>query len=198
MFSLQDDWLSEMSEGLNMTKGEDETAAETDEKSWLNPPVTNKKKTKQQIRKQKEQTRLKHELTLKKVEKKKRADMHKLRVINSDIEREQGDRLERKNRKLRKKTTLETRPKRLGKLKFEEPDAVVNMARDISGNLKNVRKAGNLLADRFVSLQKRNILPVTVKQTCKRGKVKRFLKHGFEDFRTAVGKSRFTRSRRRF
>lgn len=189
--------MNEMSEGLDMND-KDETMPETDEKSWLNPPVINKKKTKQQIRKQKEQTLLKHELMLKKVEKKKRADMHKLKVINSNIENEQANQLERKKRELQKKTMLENQPKRLGKLKFEEPDAIVNMAQDISGNLKNIRKAGNLLADRFVSLQRRNILPVTTRQTCKQGKVKRFLKHGFEDFRTPGSKSTFRRGRRPF
>lgn len=66
-------------------------------------------------------------------------------------------------------------------MKFEEPDLEFSMAPELSGNLKNLKLQGNLLTDRFKSMQKRNILAPTKRQIHKKPKVKRFTKPGHKD-----------------
>ena len=79
----------------------------------------------------------------------------------------------------RKKTALKKKlePKRLGALKYSDPDIEANMEEDITGNLRNLKTETDLLIDSFKNLQRRNILPVSIatgKQKAK--KVKRFVR----------------------
>lgn len=172
-----------MSEGLP-NKGEtniEETDDSDDEYKSINPPVENRKKSLKQRRKQKEQMALEKARNALKLEKKKITDIHKIKQVKEHIEK-----LE-KNQKLsnekRKKTlaSKKNKTKMLGALKFEEPEDDFHMAHEISGNLKNMKVEGNLLLDRFKSLQKRNILAPTKRQVHKKPKVKRYTKPGHKD-----------------
>lgn len=49
-------------------------------------------------------------------------------------------------------------PHRLGKHAFEEAEIDVNLPEDISGNLRNIMPEGNILKDRYKSMQRRNIV----------------------------------------
>lgn len=65
-------------------------------------------------------------------------------------------------------------PKRLGSLKYEEPEIELKLSSEITGNLRTlkvnrlkfkfffliffVKPEGNIMADRYKSLQKRNII----------------------------------------
>ncbi|KAJ8979924.1 hypothetical protein NQ317_003666 [Molorchus minor] len=62
------------------------------------------------------------------------------------------------------------------------------MGQDLTGNLKDLKVEGNLLADRFRSMQKRNILAPTKKQIRKKPKVKKYTKPGHkeEDWKKTV------------
>ncbi|KAJ8956765.1 hypothetical protein NQ314_006639 [Rhamnusium bicolor] len=55
------------------------------------------------------------------------------------------------------------------------------MGQEIAGNLKNLKTEGNLLIDRFKSMQKRNILVPSKRHVRKTAKVKKYIKPGHRD-----------------
>lgn len=172
-----------MSEGLPSKEGtnvEDNELSDEEYKS-INPPVQNAKKTVKQRRKQKEQMNLEKARLAKKREKKKVTDIYKLKMLNEEIEK-----MEKKQKTFqeirKKKLELKKKePKVLGALKYEEPDLEFNMGQEITGSLKNLKPEGNLLTNRFKSMQRRNILAPTKKQRRKKAKVKKFVKPGHKD-----------------
>lgn len=112
-----------------------------------------------------------------KQEKAKITDIHRLKQIKKEIEKitEQSKKLkEMKRKKLEAKKLL---PKRLGKHKFEEPEVPLNSTDKLTGNLRNVSAELSILADRFKSFQKRNLLvPNKLQMPSKKPKVKRYIK----------------------
>lgn len=182
-FLFQNDWLIEMSEGLPSKDGtniEDNENSDNEYKS-INPPVLNKKKSLKQRRKQKEQQALEKARNALKLEKKKITDIHKIKQLREHVEKlEKNQQLS--NEKRKKKLKLKkNKTKMLGPLKFEEPEVDFHMAQEIPGNLKNLKAEGNLLLDRFKSLQKRNVVAPTKRQIHKKPKVKRYTKPGHKD-----------------
>lgn len=169
-----------MTQGLPGTEAASDSS-ENEDKPIISNPVKNKKKTVKQRRKQKEQLELKKALLEAKREKRKIADIYKLKFIQKQIERteEKTKILQEK----RKKAELYKRKeaKRLSALKFEEEDCEFTTGEELSGNLRNLKSKGNLLLDRFKSLQKRSILQPTVRQTKKRPKVKKYTKPDRQD-----------------
>ena len=63
----------------------------------------------------------------------------------------------------KKRAALVNKPKQLSSHHFVEPELEFNRCHEISGSLRAMKPEGNLLADRFYSLQKRNIIPPSVK-----------------------------------
>ncbi|KAJ8961780.1 hypothetical protein NQ318_021381 [Aromia moschata] len=176
-------WLVEMSEGLPSTTGTnvEENEASDNEYKATNPPVKNAKKTLKQKRKQKEQQQLEEARRKLQLEKKKVTDIHQLKIVTKQIakiERKQNLLQEKRKRKAELK---KNKIKVLGALKFEEPDLEFNMGQEISGNLKDLKTEGNLLTDRFKSMQKRNILAPTKRHAHKKAKVKKYTKPGHKD-----------------
>lgn len=155
----------------------------------VNPPVKNKKKSTKQRRKQKEQQQLEHSKLMAKSEKKKVADIYKLRFLKLQIEKLQKKEDLTKLKRLKRKALDEKKTKRLSIRKFEEQEIDFNEPKDLYGNLRNIKKEGSLLVDRFKSLQKRNILQPTTVQTHKRAKIKRFTKPGHKsDWKITVAR----------
>lgn len=175
-----------MSEGLPSKTGtniEENVTNELSDNEYkaVNPPVTNSKKTLKQRRKQKEQLELDRQRRLVKLEKKKITDIYKLEDIKTKI-----NKIEEKQNILREKRVAnaaqkKNRTKVLSATKFEDPDLEFNMGQDITGNLKDMKVEGNLLMDRFKSMQKRNILAPTKKRIHKKAKVKIYTKPGHKD-----------------
>ncbi|KAK9507526.1 hypothetical protein O3M35_007363 [Rhynocoris fuscipes] len=177
-------WIEEMSQGLPNTpeiKLEDSIKEEIEEEGGeykaINPPVTfTKKKTKKQRRIQ----RLEREAALKrkeaKIEKKKKADLYKLRFIDRNIKKTES--IHQKNLEKRKKLAElnVARTKRLGGRQYEEQDLDFARSCELKGNLRSLKTTGNILVDRFYSLQKRNMLVPSVKRIGKKKKVKSFIK----------------------
>ncbi|XP_055384814.1 ribosome biogenesis protein NOP53 [Condylostylus longicornis] len=148
----------------------------------INPPVIVKKKAKQTRRKQKEQKEIQRNIKEKKLQQKKISDINKLKDINEEIlEEEKIKDIVKKNKKI-KLRQKKVEPKRLGKLKFDEPDIEFNEAKDIAGNLRNIKTENSLLVQRFKVMQKRNILPVSVDVGVrKRRKIKRFVRSSHKE-----------------
>uniref|UniRef100_A0A1B6HNM7 Ribosome biogenesis protein NOP53 n=1 Tax=Homalodisca liturata TaxID=320908 RepID=A0A1B6HNM7_9HEMI len=171
-------WMSEMSQGLDKTPGSDDDNG--GEYSAINPPTSFlKKKTLKTRRKLKEAKKEAHEKQKLKVEKKKSADIYRLRLMAKEISNKEQKWAAVKEKRQKKKASEVNRTKKLAKRKFEEPDIEFNRPHEIAGNLRALQPEGNILSDRFHSMQKRNILEVTTKQLkCHRRKVKKFFKPG--------------------
>lgn len=159
----ENSWLVEMSEGLPNPNDNSVTENDDGEFKSINPPVLNKKKDQKQKRKQKEQKQLEKLRLDSKIEKKKIADIYKLKKLNQVIEKHEKKSEVQQKKKVEKKEKLKYQPRNLSKHKFESPDLEFSMGYEISGNLKNLKVQGNLLKDRFTSLQKRSILQPTIK-----------------------------------
>ena len=54
-------------------------------------------------------------------------------------------------------------PAKLSKHKYEEPETELKLSDELAGSLRGLKPEGNLLADRFKSLQKRNVIETRVK-----------------------------------
>lgn len=156
----EEDNLIEMSQGLPLAKTENDSDSEDNDgivKS-INPPTKNVKKTNVQRRKLKERRELQHQKKKEKVEKKKVADIYHLNQLSKQISKKQkhADLLQEKRLKLKAKKELE--PKVLSRHKFEPAEQEFQLGEELSGNLRNAQPAGNLLKDRYKSLQQRNIV----------------------------------------
>ncbi|XP_066144584.1 ribosome biogenesis protein NOP53-like [Euwallacea fornicatus] len=196
----QGEWLVEMSEGMpSDTNKELEIKKEVDDLDHIsvNPPVQNKKKSLKQRRKQKEQLELEKQLKAKKLEKKKVGDIHTIKVLEKKLEKQ--EKFQEKLRELRKarKEQKKLKPKILSSTKFEDPGLDFQIGQDISGNLRAIKKEGNLLSDRFKSFQKRNILEPSQRAHHKKPKLKKYTKPGHkEDWEKTVARSSNTLGRK--
>nr|CAI5818988.1 unnamed protein product [Callosobruchus analis] len=177
------DWIIEMSEGLPSTAGTNvsENEASSDEYTAVNPPVQNKKKSLKQKRNQKEQKQLEKQRRALKLEKKKITDIHRLKAINEELLKIENKQKVLREKRKKKEELKKKETKILGPVKYEDPDFEFHMAQEISGNLRNLKMQGNLLMDRFKSLQKRNVIAPSKKHLPKKAKVKKFTKPGHKD-----------------
>lgn len=153
--------LKEMSEGLPLNlpveKSDNHGDEDTTVKS-VNPPTKNEKKTLQKRRKQKEERQMKLQRKQNKIEKKKVADIYKLKLIHKQMEsKEKEEKLTRERREaIKEKQSVE--PKVLSRIKFEASEPDFKLGAELTGNLRNAEPVGSLLKDRYKSLQQRNIV----------------------------------------
>ncbi|XP_061401807.1 ribosome biogenesis protein NOP53 [Musca vetustissima] len=163
-------------------EGEEDNSDDSAPYDSINPPVENKKKSKAQRNRELRQKELQKKLEAKKALKKQIADLNRIKSLKTEvlIEEEELKEAMKRRKKAEFKKKFET--KRLGRLKFNEPDQDVNMPEELAGNVRNIQTGTSLLVDRFKNFQKRNILPVSVatgKQ--KKPKVKRFPRSTHKD-----------------
>lgn len=79
--------------------------------------------------------------------------------------------------KTERREEKKSQPRRLAKVVFEEQDIDFSMPEAIAGNLRNIKVEGNVLKDRFKSMQQRNILAPSVDLGLRRRReVKRFVR----------------------
>ena len=182
-------WLQEMSQGLQSASTNDNDNESDSEYKALNPPTKNKKKTLQQRRKQQEQMQLELLKRAAKLSKKKISDIHQLKTLNKQIDKTESKAKILRERRIKNLLLKKKEPKRLSAIKFEETELDFNMGPDITGNLRSLKKEGNLLTERFKSLQKRNVIEPSVRRRRKKSKVKVYTKPGHkEDWITTVAR----------
>ncbi|XP_041918939.1 ribosome biogenesis protein NOP53 [Alosa sapidissima] len=116
------------------------------------------KKTERQRKKEKadklkeQQRRTEREVTS------KRQQLFQLRSIQLELKkREQRTRL-RQSRRKALQLAQKTQPRRLGRLKFQNPDLDVQLSDELAGSLRRLKPEGSVLKDRFKSFQKRNMI----------------------------------------
>lgn len=174
--------LKELRSGLD-DEEENEKASDTDDEYIaVNPPVEIKRKAKKARRKQKEQRALQLALQKKKKLKKQTADLHRLKKLTAEIKVMESQLQEYRVRKKEKEEKKREQPHRLSKFAFEEEEIDANMPEEISGNLRNVTPQGSILADRYKSMQKRNIIPTSKDLGLrKRRDVKRYTRNSHKE-----------------
>ena len=107
-------------------------------------------------------------------------EIFRLKSIKKEISEEENKREEEQIKKVAEEKHKELfMPKRLGSLKYEEPEIELKLSNEITGNLRNLKvinlvikqkyhqriynffslkPEGNILMDRYKSMQKRNII----------------------------------------
>jgi nucleolar protein 53 len=159
----EETWTKEMSEGLldvhhESSESEAESVQSMEKKS--NPKL----KTRKQRRTLKERKAEEKRRKMKKLETLKHHDVNRVKAINKQLVANEA--LTRGRIMKRKLLNNQKRsmPSVLGTHKYEEPDFDLKLSDQLTGDLRSLKPEGHLLADRYKSLQKRNVIEVSVKQ----------------------------------
>ena len=167
-------WMKEMSEGvpeLDPEAAEPNDVDPTDDNEYhaINPPTNrDKKKDLKTRRKAREENAKRAQILLNKLERKKLSDVDRLKELQVALAKaeEKSKMLHEKMEAIKARKATET--KRLGRNKFQEREPEFNLASELKGSLRTIKPEGNLLADRFISFQKRNIMEVEARQNSRR------------------------------
>nr|XP_027197575.1 ribosome biogenesis protein NOP53-like [Dermatophagoides pteronyssinus] len=166
--------LNEMLQGLiddDQSEDDDkqiETADDLDLTMAIIKSKTMKRKTKQQKRRELREKEIKKQKEQDKLLRIKENDVYRIKSIEKELdEREQKIKERAKLRQIKHIESL-YKPKRLSRHRFEETPIELNLPGEISGSLRSLKTEGNLLKDRYKSLQKRNLIETRILQNHKR------------------------------
>ncbi|KAM4695717.1 LOW QUALITY PROTEIN: ribosome biogenesis protein NOP53 [Rhinophrynus dorsalis] len=165
--------LREQCEGLVEESEEEEEAVPeegSDEQRTVKLPQR-ERKTERQRKKEKEQKILKAKLKAEKVHKQRLQSLFQLRSIHSAVIRRQAELSQRKKLRAQKREAEALQPRRLGRLKYQEPAIDLLLSDDLPESLRKLKPEGSVVSDRFKSFQKRNLI-----EPRERAKFKRKLK----------------------
>ncbi|XP_077289522.1 ribosome biogenesis protein NOP53 [Arctopsyche grandis] len=164
--------MEQLRQGLD-DKPEENEQDNTEEYKPINAPVKNKKKDLKTKRHIKEHNAEKGKAKDKAVEKKKLADIYKLRFIKDALQKQESlHEAQRQTRSVKKASTIKT--PQISARTFEEPPATYQASEDLCGNLRNVKPQGGGLSEHFVSLQRRGIASVSKMRTLRKAPKKRY------------------------
>jgi len=165
--------LKESREGLEPVKSEDEDDELEPGKESYRPAVPvisaeNRKlsavRKRQKLRKLQEKEKRKEKLA-----RIRQSEIYRLRSIKKDIKRQDEDQSEKKERKRRRRERLaKTKPPKLSSIPYEAADMELQLSNELRGSLLELKPEGNLLEDRYKSLQKRGVVEPRVMQSHKR------------------------------
>ncbi|KAJ6663795.1 hypothetical protein lerEdw1_009874 [Lerista edwardsae] len=116
------------------------------------------KKTERQRKKEKAAKRLKSRELSEKAARRRRQELFQLRSIGLQVKRREAELLRRKQARQAQREAEANKPKRLGRLKYEDPDLDLQLSTELADSLRTLKPEGSILKDRFKSLQKRNII----------------------------------------
>ena len=170
--------FAEMSEGIpsldkNAAKKDSDDDDEIVEDEDETEPKMFKPKTKKQRNRTKQE---KYEENVKKSQledKKKGQDVFRMKSMKKEFALK--DQVTEMRGKV-KETKLEAKKfsaLTLSNTKFEEPEIPLKLSDELTGNLRSLKPEGNLLEDRFKSLQKRNILETRTKKKLTKAKARK-------------------------
>jgi len=165
----EEEYLAEMSQGLNTKEDEEEIKEEPIEEEMPTEDTVLKttsyinRKTKQQRSKEKLEKKKRAALLAAKHEKKMNHDLLRIKSLTKQLKNE-GAAQQVVTEKLQvKKKGLETRPGKFGPGKFTEVLPEFSLPEEISSSLRKLDPQGSLLTDRFQNMQKRNMIEVRKK-----------------------------------
>uniref|UniRef100_A0A8C6Y6F5 Ribosome biogenesis protein NOP53 n=1 Tax=Naja naja TaxID=35670 RepID=A0A8C6Y6F5_NAJNA len=137
---------------------EDPQAASGEASCLLTATVVREKKTEQQRKKEKAAKQLKARELSEKAARLRKQELFQLKSIRLQLKQREAELQRRKQQREAKRKLEAVKPKRLGRLKYEEPDVDVQLSSELAESLRTLRPEGSILKDRFKSLQKRNII----------------------------------------
>lgn len=151
-------WLIEATEGLeNKEEEEKEEGEGSDENEVAVPKFVAKRKTRQQKRKEMAQKQLALVRKASKLERQRQSDFNRIKSMKKEIAARERSRLENLQRRALRKSLYKTL--RIGKYKYEKPPIDVQLSSELCGSLRLLQGTGSsLMSDRFMSLQKRNMV----------------------------------------
>ncbi|KAK7070923.1 Glioma tumor suppressor candidate region protein 2 [Halocaridina rubra] len=190
----EETWMKEMSEGLPTTEAVEESESDEDDTGKeKEPTVTGKKtterKTKKQRKKEKKQKWQKRRSEQMKEKRVRESNIFRIKTYKKEI-KERNSLL--KSRHLTRKANLElkmSRPRRLGKLKYQPEDIAVNLGSEVTGSLRTAKPAVSLLDERFKNYQRRNILEPRLKFKPKKTKPKVVMKRDHKEVLEEIEKT---------
>lgn len=176
-------WLNEMSQGLfdkDTVDGDGQDNIETE--MLANFAKSTKKKTKSQKRRELREKLAAKQRNKEKMLRIKENDVFRIKSINKELDQREDRIKERAKRRQIKRIQALYKPKRLSRHRFEEKMIDINMPHEITGSLRTMKPEGDILMDRFQSLQKRNIIETRAIRLNKRKyKIKMELKRRHRD-----------------
>ncbi|CAM4689606.1 unnamed protein product [Caretta caretta] len=159
----QETAFREQCEGLleeSADEGGDEEAPDEPLAPGAPPPPAplREKKTEQQRRREKEAKFLAARRLGEKAARCRRQELFQLRSIRLQVKWREAELACRRRVRLAKRRAEATKPRRLGRLKYEDPDLEVQLSTELAESLRTLKPEGSILRDRFKSLQKRNLI----------------------------------------
>ncbi|KAM9112879.1 ribosome biogenesis protein NOP53 isoform 1-T1 [Pangshura tecta] len=159
----QETTFREQCEGLleeSADEGGEEEAPDEPPAPGAPPPLAplREKKTEQQRRREKEAKFLEARRLGQKAARCRRQELFRLRSIRLQVKRHEAELLRRRRARLAKRRAEATKPRRLGRLKYEAPDLEVQLSTELAESLRTLKPEGSILRDRFKSLQRRNLI----------------------------------------
>ncbi|OQV21412.1 hypothetical protein BV898_04621 [Hypsibius exemplaris] len=171
--SAAETWMEEMEEGLPNTSTEptDETVIKRESDEDTDDDVKGAVGKERKTNKIRKREKLQDDKTKKRSELKRKRirdnEVYSVKKIMKEIKvKEAAD----SKKALLRKAKIEDpkRVKKLGLVKFVEPEVDVKLKEDIEDNLRRLKPEGSLFVDRYKSLQRRNILEPRKRQRVKR------------------------------
>lgn len=178
-------WLQEMSQGLfEENSNEDMDNQDEGLVEVGNPPVhAGDRKTKSQKRKKKMIKQEDHRRKLAKADEKRIREVYRLQAIKTAIKEMVKKSEEKQREKDKREMEKMYNPQTLSRYKYEPQDLEVNLTEELPESLRTLKVEGDLLEDRYKSLQRRNIIEPRLRQRRKRKyKLKVQVKRSHRDF----------------
>ncbi|XP_073497717.1 ribosome biogenesis protein NOP53 [Phyllobates terribilis] len=165
--------LRELCEGLVEESDDDNPPEDDGELEELKATSLHprERKTERQRKKEKEAKILKARQDAEKTERLRRQSLFQLKSIQTSLKSRQEELANRKKLCGEKQKAKALQPKRLGRLKYQEPDIDILLSEELTDSLRRLKPEGSVTKDRFKSFQKRNLI-----EPRERAKFKRKLK----------------------
>ncbi|XP_039105922.1 ribosome biogenesis protein NOP53 isoform X2 [Hyaena hyaena] len=121
-------------------------------------PAAVEKKTEQQRRREKAARKMRVQQAALRAARLRHQELFRLRGIKAQVAQRLAELARRRERRRAQILAQADRPRRLGRLKYQDPDIDVQLSSELSGSLRTLKPEGNILRDRFKSFQKRNMI----------------------------------------
>ncbi|XP_023101781.2 ribosome biogenesis protein NOP53 isoform X1 [Felis catus] len=121
-------------------------------------PATVEKKTEQQRRREKAARKMRVQQATLRAARLRHQELFRLRGIKAQVARRLAELARRREQRRARRLAEADRPRRLGRLKYQDPDIDVQLSSELADSLRTLKPEGNILRDRFKSFQKRNMI----------------------------------------
>ncbi|XP_075393431.1 ribosome biogenesis protein NOP53 isoform X2 [Tenrec ecaudatus] len=188
--ATQESTFREMCEGLlEESDGEGEPGSSqgpesTGDQPWPRPTrlAPNQKKTEQQRRREKATRTLRAKRAALRAAQLRHQELFRLRGIKVQVAQRLAELARRRDRRQAQRLADADKPRRLGRLKYQDPDIDVQLTSELADSLRTLKPEGDILRDRFKSFQKRNMIEPRERAKFKRKhKVKLVEKRAFRE-----------------